>query len=168
MRTRARLAADEIAMGRKFLFYFRWTFVAVVRHRTTTSFLPWTVAVDHLHPVSRLGQPFAHFFRNHHRAVLAAGAAEGDGQITLAFADVVRQQIDQQLGNALDEFFGLRKRANVLRHLGIASGKGRNSGTKCGLGRKRTSNTRSASSGTPCLKPKLTQETRMFLSDACL
>src|ERR1035437_5202711 len=46
----------------------------------------------------------------------------------------------------------------------------RNSGTKCGLGRKRTSNTKSASSGKPCLYPKLTQETRIVcgLPDCCL
>ncbi len=31
------------------------------------------------------------------------------------------------------------------------------SGTKCGLGRKRTSKTRSAPSGSPCLKPKLSK-----------
>lgn len=32
--------------------------------------------------------------------------------------------------------------------------KGRRSGCQCGLGRQRTSNTKSASLGTPCLKPK--------------
>ena len=47
--------------------------------------------------------------------------------------------------------------------LGCSPVSGRNSGTKCGLGRKRTSKTRSASSGTPCLNPKLTHETRIFL-----
>ena len=31
----------------------------------------------------------------------------------------------------------------------------RSAGTKCGFGRQRTSNTRSASTGTPCLNPKL-------------
>ena len=36
---------------------------------------------------------------------------------------------------------------------------GRNSAMKCGLGRKRTSKTRSAASGTPLLKPKLRAET---------
>src|SRR5579885_2838038 len=56
------------------------------------------------------------------------------------------------------------KERMYLATLGWRPVRGRNSGTKCGLGRKRTSNTRSASSGTPCLKPKLTHETRMFLS----
>src|SRR5947209_20500737 len=37
--------------------------------------------------------------------------------------------------------------------------KGRNRGTKCGLGRNRTSRTRSASDGTPKRYPKLTTET---------
>ena len=53
---------------------------------------------------------------------MAAGAAEGDGQIALAFADVVRQQIDQQLRDAVDEFDGLRKRPDVARHAGVAAG----------------------------------------------
>ena len=35
----------------------------------------------------------------------------------------------------------------------------RSVGTKCGFGRQRTSNTRSASTGTPCLKPKLSSVT---------
>src|SRR2546422_672966 len=35
----------------------------------------------------------------------------------------------------------------------------RSPSTKCGLGRKRTSKTRSASKGTPCLKPKETRDT---------
>ena len=33
----------------------------------------------------------------------------------------------------------------------------RSAGTKCGFGRQRTSNTRSASTGRPCLKPKLSE-----------
>ena len=45
---------------------------------------------------------------------------------------------------------------------------GRNSGTKCGLGRKRTSKTRSASSGSPLRNPKLTDDTRIFSRDDCL
>ena len=48
-----------------------------------------------------------------------------------------------------------------LATLGCRPVSGLNSGTKCGLGKKRTSNTKSASSGTPFLKPKLTVEIRI-------
>src|SRR5213082_1885675 len=45
------------------------------------------------------------------------------------------------------------------RTSGSRPSSGRSFSTKCGLGRKRTSNTRSASNGTPCLKPNETSET---------
>ena len=65
--------------------------------------------MHYLHPVLRFAQTFAHLFRDHDRAMLAAGTAEGDGQVALAFLNVVRQQIDEQLRDALDEFLGLGK-----------------------------------------------------------
>src|SRR5437763_1468411 len=37
--------------------------------------------------------------------------------------DVVRKEIDQKIRDALNEFRRLRKRANVLRHFGMASSK---------------------------------------------
>ena len=75
-----------------------------------------------LHAISGAAKMFADFFRNHDGAVLSAGATEGDGQITLAFVDVVRQQVNQQIGDAGDEFPGLRKRANVLGEARMTSG----------------------------------------------
>ena len=42
-------------------------------------------------------QTLAHVLRDHHRAVLAAGAAEADRQIALSLPHVVRQQIHKQL-----------------------------------------------------------------------
>ncbi len=75
-----------------------------------------------LHSVARFLQPLGNIFRDHHRAVLAAGAAEGDGQVALAFVNVMRQKIDQQLRNPLDEFAGLREGADVFCDFGIASG----------------------------------------------
>src|SRR5579864_2544715 len=62
---------------------------------------------------------FADFFGNHDGTVLSTGATEGDSQIALAFVDVVRQQINEKIGNARDEFPGLRERANVLGEAGI-------------------------------------------------
>ena len=49
------------------------------------------VAVRDLHAVAGFAQAFGHILGNHHGAVLAAGAAEGNGQIAFAFANVVRQ-----------------------------------------------------------------------------
>ena len=73
-------------------------------------------------PVPRLLQPLGHIFRNHHRTMLASGAAEGDCQITFAFVDVVRQKVNQQVGDALDKFVRLRERKNVFCDLRIAPG----------------------------------------------
>src|SRR5690242_7105033 len=74
--------------------------------------------------ISRSCQLFLDLFGDHHRAVLPAGAAEADGQVALSFADVVRQQIDQQLADAGNKFPSLGKRADVLGDLGVASGEG--------------------------------------------
>src|SRR5450432_3816877 len=59
------------------------------------------IPVHHLHPVPGLVQASAHFLRDHDGAVAPAGAAKGNGQVALAFVNVVRQQIDQQFGDAL-------------------------------------------------------------------
>ena len=50
-----------------------------------------------LHAIAGIGQMFADLVRNHDRAMMASGAPESDGQITFAFADIVRQQVDQKL-----------------------------------------------------------------------
>src|SRR5262250_429598 len=54
--------------------------------------------------------------------MLAAGAAEGNGQVALAFVNVVRKKIDQQIGDPLNEFGCLGKRPYVLSHFRVASG----------------------------------------------
>ena len=82
------------------------------------------IAVHNLHPVAGFPQAAADFFGDHHGAMLASSAAETDGEITFAFLDVVRQQINQKIGDALDEFARLRKRTNVFGHTRIASGEG--------------------------------------------
>src|ERR1700674_88653 len=75
-----------------------------------------------LHSVSRLVQALADFFRNHYGTVLSTGAAAADGEIALAFVNIVRQQIDQQIGNAPDEFLRLRNRPDVFGYARIAAG----------------------------------------------
>src|SRR5689334_2289665 len=75
-------------------------------------------------------------FGNHHRAMLASGTAESDGQITLAFVDVMREEIDQQVGYAMNEFRRLRKRTNVFCDLGVASGEWPELGDEVRVGQK--------------------------------
>ncbi len=125
--------------------------------------------MHHFHAVSGFVQALAYLLGDHDRAVLPAGAAKADRQIALAFVDVVRQQVNQQIGDALNKLLASAETTGYIWPLaGSRPVSGRNSGTKCGLGRKRTSKTRSASSGTPWRKPKLTHETRMFFSVSLL
>ena len=46
---------------------------------------------------SRLRKRSADFIRNHYRAVLTTGTAEGDCQVTLSLANIMRQQIDEEV-----------------------------------------------------------------------
>src|ERR1019366_8825676 len=66
-------------------------------------------------------QGSADLFGHHHRPMLAAGTAEGDRQVTFSFANVVRQQIDQQVHDPGHKFRRLRKRTNVLCYARIFS-----------------------------------------------
>src|ERR1700685_140617 len=54
--------------------------------------------------------------------MLTAGTAKGDREIALAFVNVMRQQINQQFRDSLNEFLGLRKRTDIFRHFWIAAG----------------------------------------------
>src|SRR4029077_19851882 len=58
----------------------------------------------------------------HNGAMAATGAADRDGEVALAFTDVMRNQINQQAFNAFQKFGGLRKGANVVANLGIEPG----------------------------------------------
>ncbi len=64
----------------------------------------------------------ADFLGDHDRAVLPSRATERDRQVTLAFMNVMRKQVDQQIGNARNELPGLRKRADIFRDAWIAPG----------------------------------------------
>jgi hypothetical protein len=55
----------------------------------TTAFLLRHIPMPDLHFVSRFMQAFADVLCDHHRPVLPAGAAKGDGEITLALIDVM-------------------------------------------------------------------------------
>jgi hypothetical protein len=67
---------------------------------------------------------------------LTAGAAEGDSQITLALVNVVGEQVNEQIGDARDEFACLGKRADIFRHAGIASGQRTEFGNEVRIGKE--------------------------------
>ena len=83
--------------------------------------------------VAGLGQALLDLFSDHHRAVLSTRATEADGQITLALADVVRNQVHQQVGDAVNELLGLGKRADIFRHLRMAAGQRAEFGNEVGI-----------------------------------
>src|ERR1039458_4880115 len=72
-----------------------------------------------LHLVASLLEPFAEFFGHHYAAVLAAGAAEGNRQVALPFFNIVRKQVEHELGYAIEKLRCLRKSANVGGDFGI-------------------------------------------------
>ena len=64
--------------------------------------------MNHFYAVIGAAQTLAHLLGDHHGAMLAPGATERDREIDLAFVYVMRNQIDQQVGDAGDELAGLR------------------------------------------------------------
>src|SRR6516162_8004988 len=98
--------------------------------------LLWAVPMHDLYPVARLPQVLADFFRDHDAAVLAAGTAEADGEVAFPFLHVMRQKVDEQVGDAIDELPRLRKRANVFCDLWIASGQRAELGHKVRVGQE--------------------------------
>ena len=104
---------------------------------------------------ARVAQPRGELLGHRDAAVLAAGAADGDRHVALALAEVAGADGAEHVEVAVQELLGLRLVQHVVarpRRRGRCSG--RSSGTQCGLGRNRTSATRSASTGRPYLKPK--------------
>src|SRR5665213_2344603 len=65
------------------------------------------IAMQAFHLVSIGLQQRLHLLRNHHRAMLAAGAAKRDAEIALAFLHVMRQQKQEQIMHFLNKFLGL-------------------------------------------------------------
>ncbi len=76
----------------------------------------------HFGLITGLGQALADLFGDHYRPVLPAGAAKRYGQIAFPFANVMRQQIDQQAADPLHEFHSLRKRPDVPGHSRVFTG----------------------------------------------
>src|SRR6185312_12822232 len=80
------------------------------------------VAMGFLDAISRLAQALAKLMSDHHTAMVTAGAAEGNSQVALAFVDIVRKKVYQQIGDPLDELLGLWKRPYITRHAGVLAG----------------------------------------------
>src|SRR6478672_12302480 len=78
--------------------------------------------MNNFHRIAGCRQQLFYFFRNKYRAVLASSAAKADGEIAFAFTHVMRQQVNQQRGDAVNKLLSLWERANILRYLGMASG----------------------------------------------
>src|SRR5437667_8840886 len=75
--------------------------------------LLFDVAVHDLRRIATLLERLFDRFRKHHRAMFSPGASEGNGQIALALANVMRNQIGQQAVDAAQKFAGLREGADV-------------------------------------------------------
>ena len=73
--------------------------------------------MGHLCLIAGFVEALRQVLRDHDGAMLPARAANGNGQIAFPLVDVMRQQINQQVGDALQKFLGLRKRPNVLGDL---------------------------------------------------
>src|ERR1700750_312484 len=80
------------------------------------------VPVRALHSITGFGQALADLLRDHHRAMLAAGASKAYREVALSFLNVVGQQEEQQLGRLVKELLGLRKLAHILCHLRVLAG----------------------------------------------
>jgi len=92
--------------------------VLALRHSADKN-LFLNVAVSDFRGKAALRQRFLDLFAEHDGTVFAASAADGDRQITFAFADVVRDQVGEEAFDATEKFAALRERANVLLDFGI-------------------------------------------------
>ena len=92
--------------------------------------------MHNFHAISGVAEVLADLLGDHDGAVLSAGAAEGDRQIALAFVNVVRQKVDQQVGDAGDELAGLGKRADVFGDPRVAPGQRTEFGHEMRVGQK--------------------------------
>ena len=92
--------------------------------------------MDNFDTISGTAQMLADFFGHHDGAMLSAGTSEGDGQITLAFVNVVRKKDDEEVGNSGNELARLRKRADVARNFRIAARQWAEFGNEVGVGEK--------------------------------
>src|SRR5229473_2625392 len=94
------------------------------------------IAVNDFGGESALRKRLLHRLREHYGAMLPAGAAERNGQITFPLANVMRDQISQQAFDAPQEFPGLRKRADIPPHFRVLAREGPQTWHKMRVGQK--------------------------------
>jgi len=71
------------------------------------SVVPAKVAMSYFNFVTFFFQEFTKMLGYRHRPMASAGAADCDCQVALAFADVLRQQKEEEIREAAEEFRGL-------------------------------------------------------------
>src|SRR4029077_18147217 len=76
------------------------------------------------------------FLSDHHGAMLSAGAAEGNRQVALPFVNVMRKQVDEQVGDAGEELGSLWERTNVFGDTRVAPCKRTELGDEVRVGQK--------------------------------
>jgi len=96
-----------------------WSGWQAVRERGA---LAGHVAVDGFYLIAGFLQALGHFFGHHYAAVLAAGAAEGYGEVALTFLDIVREQVEHEVGDLCQEFLGLGEFADKGGDFGVLPG----------------------------------------------
>src|SRR5256885_4624330 len=131
------LAAGKGDSTRKSLFYLSPTQEERRLRCPKAAFaLSRTVPMHHFDPVVGASKALADIFRNHHRAVLASGTAECNRQVAFALVNVMGDQVDQQIGDASNEFASLRERTDVFRDALITPGKRPELRNEVGIGEK--------------------------------
>src|SRR3954469_11308274 len=98
--------------------------------------LRFRIPMRNLHLVSGLCERLLHLLRNEYRPMLAAGTSERNRKIALPFANVMRQQVDEQIGYALDELARLRERHHVFCDLGVRAVERTQLGNEVRVGQK--------------------------------
>src|ERR1051326_8351012 len=72
----------------------------------SVSLVPLQVAMDDFGLETFFIQKITDMLGQRHRSMPSAGAADGNRKVTLALADIVRQQEQEQVRNAADKFAG--------------------------------------------------------------
>ena len=92
--------------------------------------------MNNLDAVSGAAKMLADIFSDHDGTVLTSCATEGDGQVALAFVNVMGQQVDQQIGDAGNKLLRLREGADIFRDTRVASGERAEFRNKVWIGQK--------------------------------
>lgn len=106
------------------------------RGQDETARLFFDVTVSDFGGEAALIEGFLDLFGEHDGTVFSAGAAKGNREVAFAFANVVRNQINEKSLDAAEEFAGLREGADVPLDLGISSCKAAEAWDKVGIGKK--------------------------------